>query len=173
MRVAFLILDVQKAFFEIDADTAVSLRSAVKTINSAMAVFRKHELPILCVQHRNDSADLVPGRLGFDISDSLDIAAGDIRIVKTHGNVFRNTDCTACLRGLGVDTVVIAGFSAEQCVLSTCRGAEDEGLNPILLRGGLASEKPDRIRFVEEINEVVSLGALSALLDGCRLPLGD
>jgi hypothetical protein len=53
---------------------------------------------------------------------------------------------------------------AVDCVLSTCRGADDFDLDPIILRGSLASHKPEHIPFVEAIQEVVSYGALEKML---------
>jgi hypothetical protein len=51
-------------------------------------------------------------------------------------------------------------------VLSTCRGAEDVDFNPILLRGSLASGDSENIRFVEKINQIISLGALEVFIKG-------
>ena len=68
------------------------------------------------------------------------------------------------LKELKVDTVIVTGFCAEYCVLSTYRGAQDFDLNPIILKGSLASDNAEHIRFVEEITEIISYGALKTLL---------
>ncbi|HVO44159.1 MAG TPA: hypothetical protein VMT34_16135, partial [Aggregatilineales bacterium] len=60
--------------------------------------------------------------------------------------------------------VVVTGFSAEYCVLSTCQGARDLDLTPMILRGSLASTTPDNIPFVESISDVISYGALKKIL---------
>ncbi len=65
---------------------------------------------------------------------------------------------------LAVVHVILTGYCAEFCVLATSIGAEDQDLMPIVLKGSLASSTPERIRFVEEINEVISLGALEKFL---------
>ena len=70
------------------------------------------------------------------------------------------------LRALGVDTVITTGYCAEYCVLSTYRGAKDLDFMPLVFRGGLASGHPERIRFVEDISEVVSYGAFRVMLSG-------
>jgi hypothetical protein len=49
-------------------------------------------------------------------------------------------------------------------VLSTCRGAEDEGFKAMLLRDSLASGHPERIPVVEAINDSLSFGTLKYLL---------
>jgi nicotinamidase-related amidase len=66
---------------------------------------------------------------------------------------------------MGVDAVIVTGFCAEYCVLSTVRGAEDLDLTPIVLQGGLASSTPENIRFVESISEIISFGALEKVLE--------
>ena len=78
------------------------------------------------------------------LPDQLHILDSDVHIHKTYGNAFNKTPLTDELRQFGVDTVIITGFCAEYCVLSTCRGAEDQDLTPILLRGSLASSVPSR-----------------------------
>jgi nicotinamidase-related amidase len=64
-----------------------------------------------------------------------------------------------------VDTVIVTGFCAEHCVLSTYRGAQDHDLMPIILRGAIASDKLENIRFVESISEIISFRALKKTLE--------
>ena len=87
-----------------------------------------------------------------------------MHIHKTYGNAFNKTPLQNKLQELGVDTVIITGYCAEYCVLSTCRGAKDLDLTPIILRGALASDIPENIKFVESINDVISYGALKTVL---------
>ena len=44
------------------------------------------------------------------------------------------------------------------------KGAEDFDFKPIVLKGSLASDNVEHIRFVEEISEKISIGALKTLL---------
>ncbi len=165
MKPALLIVDVQKDFFKFSPTTAQSLNEAIECINAAIALFREKDLPVICIQHVDEEEKLVPGEEGFDVPDSLDVLPSDSHIHKTYGNSFNQTPLADELRALGVDTVVVTGFCAEYCVLSTCRGAEDVDLTPIILRESLASIVPKNIQFVESINEIVSLGALRKILE--------
>ncbi len=164
MKPALLVIDVQKAFFDLDDTTTQSLNHAIEYINAAIDLFRKKGLPIASVQHVDEEDGLVPGQAKFDLPESLNLLPSDIAIHKTYGNAFNKTDLEAKLRALGVDTVVITGFCAEYCVLATCRGAEDVDLHSMILRNAIASGAPERIRFVEDINEVISYGALKDFL---------
>ena len=165
MKPALLVIDVQKAFFEISPGTSQSLKDAIEYINAAIALFRKKGFPVISVQHMDQEDNLLPGEEGYDLPESLHILPEDLHIQKTYGNAFNQTPLTDELRQQGIDTVILTGFCAEYCVLSTCRGARDVDLTPILLRGGLASVEPKHIPFVEAINDVVSFGALKKLLD--------
>jgi nicotinamidase-related amidase len=164
MKPALLVVDVQKEFFRRSPITARSLDNAIEYINAAIALFRCKGLPVICVQDKNEESGRVPGQASFDLPDNLDIIASDLHIVKIYGNAFNKTSLAQDLRNLGVDTVIITGFCAEYCVLSTCRGAEDVDLTPILLRGALASSTPENIQFVENVNDVISFNALKKML---------
>jgi len=164
MKPALLVIDVQKAFFAIDQATTQSLNNAIEYINAAIPLFREKGLPVICVQHMDEGEKLLPGEPGFDLPDELNILPSDLHIHKTYGNAFNKTPLADELRELGVDTVIITGFCAEYCVLSTCRGAEDLDLTPIILRDSLASSVADNIRFVESVNNIISFGALKKVL---------
>ena len=164
MKLALLVIDVQKAFFDINPTTTQSLNDAIEYINAAIAFFRAQDLPVICIQHVEEEEDLVPGAEGFDLPESLDILPSDLHIHKTYGNSFNKTPLEDELRALGVDTLIITGFSAAHCVLSTCRGADDLDFTPILLRGSLASDNPKHIKFVEEVSNIISYGVLKKML---------
>ena len=164
MKAALLVIDILNDFFGISQVCADSLKSAVEYVNAAISLFKRKNLPVAVIQHKDEEKDLVPGKPGFDVPESVKIEPGDLRIVKAYGNSFKKTGLTEKLKELGVDTVVITGFCAEQCVLSTYKGAEDLDLKPIILKGGIASVNLEHVRFVEEICETVTFGALETLL---------
>jgi nicotinamidase-related amidase len=164
VKPALLVIDVQKAFFDINPTTTQSLNQAIETINAAIALFREKGLPVISVQHMEETDKLVPGQVGFDLPDTLAVLPSDLHIHKTYGNSFNKTPLEGKLRELGVDTVVVTGFCAEYCVLSTYRGAQDCDLSPIILRESLASVVPENIKFVESISDIISYGALKKVL---------
>jgi len=164
MKPALLVIDIQKTFFDMDAVTTQSLNNAIQYINAAIALFREKDLPIVVIQHIDQENNLVPGQEGFDLPESIHLLPTDLTIHKTYGNAFNKTDLETKLRDLGVDTVILTGFCAEYCVLATSHGAQDANLHPILLRNTLASGAPERIRFVQESSEIISLGALKTML---------
>lgn len=164
MQAALLVIDIQKAFFQHSPETAQSLHQAIGVVNNAIALFRQKQLPIFCIQHINPAAGVLPDSDGFALPEQLQILPDDPHIHKTYGNAFNKTNLLDQLRDKHVDTLILCGYCAEYCVLSTYRGALDQDFVPILLRGGLASRAPQNIPFVENVNDVISLGALKQLL---------
>lgn len=165
MKPALLVIDVQKAFFKISPATAQSLNDAIEYINAAIALFRGKDLPVICVQDKDEENNVVPGTEGFDLPESLHILPSDLHVVKTYGNAFNRTGLAEALRKQGVDTVILTGYCAEYCVLSTYVGARDNDLMPIFLRNALASGRPESIRLVETAYDVISYGALRKMLE--------
>jgi len=164
MKPALLVIDIQNEFFNLNQVCSDSLKSAIEYINAAIDLFRKKNLPIVAIQHKSEEQGLVPGKSGFDVPKSVKLAPKDIRVVKTYGNSFTKTGLAEKLSELRVDTVIVTGFCAEYCVLSTYRGAQDFDFTPIILKGSLVSENAEHIRFVEEISEIISYGALKVSL---------
>lgn len=165
MKPALLVIDVQKAFFTDNPSKSAELKNAADYINAAIDLFRKKNLPIVCVQHTNPEDNLVPGQAGFDVPDILKILTGDLHIHKTYGNSFTKTPLAETLRKWGVDTVVVTGFAAEGCVLATVRGAEDYDFTSMILRSSIVGGKPGTASLVESINEIISYGVLEKVLE--------
>lgn len=166
MKPALLVIDVQKFYFDISEETRKSMERAVGAINAVVSLFRGKGLPVVWIQHQDDEIGVVPGTVGFDMPDSFDVRPGDLRVTKTVGNALYGNTLEEDLRGLGVDVLVLTGFCAEYCVLSTSRGARDRGFSPMVLRGALASVEPDNILFVERVEDMLSVGVLIKLLEG-------
>jgi nicotinamidase-related amidase len=164
MKPALLIIDVQKMVFDDNPVRSAELENASRYINAAIDLFRKKNLPVICVQHMNPEDDLVPGRPGFDVPGLLNILPEDLHIHKTYGNSFTKTPLAEKLRGQGVDTVVVTGFAAEGCVLATVRGAEDYDFGSMLLRSSIIGGRQGTATLVESICEIVSFNALEKFL---------
>lgn len=164
MKPALLVVDVQQQFFGISPETAQSLNAAIRPINDAIAFFRGKGLPVIVVQHIDEADGLIPGTPDFALPETVSVRPDDPVVHKTYGNAFNKTGLEAILRANGIDTVVIAGFCAEFCVLSTYRGALDRDFSALLLQGCLASINPANIPFIERINDTITLRVLKTVL---------
>ncbi len=165
MKPALLVIDIQRAFLKDNPTAAESLHSAIENINFYIALFRKHNFPVACVQHMDPEWGLVPGAEDFEVPESLAIDANDLHIHKTYGNSFNKTPLLAKLIELKVDTLFLTGFEAENCVLSTYRGALDLDFLPVIIRDTLASSHPENIPFVEKISDTISYSPLKKWLE--------
>ena len=106
MKPVLLVIDVQKEFFNISPETARSLKDAIEYINSAIDLFRKKDLPIICIQHMDEEEGLIPGADGFTLPDDLKIETEDLHIHRTYGNAFVKTGLAEKLTDLGVDMLI-------------------------------------------------------------------
>ena len=165
MQPVLMVIDIQKAFFSFSETTALSLNAAIKVINNAISLFRDKGYPVISIQHIDEEDNLKPGLPGFDLPDDLHILPSDIHIHKTYQNAFNKTNLTDELSKIGANPLILTGYCAEYCVLSTYRGAKDLDFKPILLQGALASDCEENILFVERISDTISLGALISFLE--------
>jgi nicotinamidase-related amidase len=165
VKPALLVVDLQNEFFEDGSPALASLRSAVEYVNPTIELFRKIGAPIVVVRDIEEPRR-VPGSAPFEVHASVNVGAarGDLHVDKRHSNSFWKTNLEEHLWSRGVDFVVITGFCAEYCVLSTFRGAVERGFGAALLKGGIASPRQDHIDVVERICDVISYGALAAVL---------
>lgn len=165
MKPALLVIDMQEVFFSESPEIAQSLSSAVEYINAVIDLFRNKQLPILVIEDVAEDEGRIPGSPGFETTTKINLQPADPRFAKHYGNAFNKTDLHRALQERGVDTLFLTGFAASQCVLSTYRGALDLDYTPLLIRGSLADASQERIRFVEDISNLLSYGALVKLLE--------
>lgn len=164
MNYALMIIDLQKAYYK--GFSKDSMDSACNYINAILPLFRKQRFPILWVQDKDEEDGVIPGTEGYEFISALEPLEGEYRVHKEYGNAFNKTDCAAILKTAETDLVVITGYCAEFCVLSTYRGALDLDFFPIILKDAIASGTPGNKEFVESISNIISYPILEKLLDG-------
>ena len=165
MKPALLVIDMQETFFSEIPTLTESLSNAVGYINAAIALFRGKNLPVIVIEDIAEEDGRVPGSDGFETTTKIDLLPTDPRIHKTYGNAFNKTNLQQTLLDLKVDTLILTGHAASQCVLSTCRGGSDLDYTTIIFRGSLADTSQEKIRFVEENHNVISYGSLKKFLE--------
>jgi Amidases related to nicotinamidase len=163
MKPALLVIDLQKAFY--GDRTRTIYDSACYFINSAIPLFRKKLYPVFWIQHIDETQGAIPGAPDFDFVDSLKPDPRDYRIHKRYNDSFNKTELLPAIQKENVDTVLISGFCAEYCIISTYIGALDHDLTPILLRNGIASGSEENKRFIEDTYTSMSLDALKKFLE--------
>ena len=162
MKTALFIIDMQKAYY--NDRTKDSMNDACEYINAIIPLFRKHKLPIVWIHNKDEYDGAVPGKEAFEFIDQLKPEKDDYRVTKEYGNAFNKTDCSKIIVDNNIDTIVITGFSAEYCVLSTYRGALDLNLTPVIFKNAISSDNHEHIRFVEDISNIMSYNVLAKIL---------
>ncbi|WP_308379991.1 isochorismatase family protein [Streptomyces sp. ISL-43] len=110
-------------------------------------VFRASGRPVVLVRvERPGVAEQPPGS-GF--ADGL-AQPGDVVIVKRTVGAFHGTDLDERLRGLGVDTLVLAGLVTTMGVESTARAASDHGYELEFVADAMSGFAADEHDFTVE-----------------------
>ena len=105
------------------------VEAALEQGGKLIAKARAAERPVIHIQHKG-----APGGLFGPDTENFLIAAqvapeGDEPVInKALPNAFAGTDLEAVFRGLGCDSLIIAGFMTHMCVSTTARAALDLGI---------------------------------------------
>lgn len=121
MGKALLVIDMQNGVCTADI---YKLNQTIENINSRIKYFRDHKLPIIFIQHNDqtlksdsDSWKIVPQINYFKDKD--------ITIQKTHADAFYKTNLKEKLEQLQINKLEITGAQIEYCVDTTIRVAHD------------------------------------------------
>ena len=162
MNIALLVIDMQKAFFK--GNSKNSMEKAVEYINYTVNLFRKNNKNIIWIQDEDQEDGNINGTEGFDIIETLAPLQNEKKIIKHYGNSFNKTELLEVILREKIDTIIITGYCAEHCILSTYRGALDHDLTPVLLKNAIASGNNENIKFVEEISNIITINILEKIL---------
>jgi nicotinamidase-related amidase len=161
-KYALLIVDMQKEYYK--GFSKDSMDKACEYINMAIDIFRKGNLPIIWIQDERKGG-IVSGTKGYEIIDLLIQDKNDKFVNKIYRNGFNKTDLLNFVNENGIDTLIITGYSAAYCVLSTYRAAEDYDLRPLILKKALASDIDENIiNFVENISNLITIEELEKII---------
>jgi len=141
-RAALVIIDMQRQFTTPDGPFLVPGADAlVRRVADAADHARNNDIPVIWVTQRVRPA-LGPGRTSrrygrpeihqgsmAEFDERLDVDT-DIVVIKHRQSGFFGTDLETVLRGLEIDTVILAGVTTNVCVLATAidAGARDFGV---------------------------------------------
>ncbi|MBN8886316.1 MAG: cysteine hydrolase [Rudaea sp.] len=122
MSTALLIIDIQRALCT-GEEAAFDIERVVEKINALGADARAAGVPVVLVQHEEDTGALRFAGDGWQLAESLVTAPTDLRTRKTAPDSFHDTGLHAQLSSLGIDRLVVCGLQSDCCVEATSRGA--------------------------------------------------
>lgn len=158
-RPAVVVVDVCRAY--VDPDSALYAEAFVEAldpIHQTVAAARNNGWPVLFtrVEYQPGGADggvfyrKVPSLSSFDrgnpladwVPDGPAPEPGEVVVTKQYASAFFGTSLATTLHTLGVDTVVISGYSTSGCVRATALDACQNGFVPILVDEACADRLP-------------------------------
>lgn len=142
MKTALIIIDIQNDYFPGGKMELIGVEAAAQQAKEALAYFRKHNLPMVHIQHittRPGATYFIPGTSGIDIHPSVAPLPGEPVFVKHFPNSFRDTPLLEHLLSKGIERLVLAGMMTSMCVDATARAAFDLGFQNLLLHDAMAT----------------------------------
>jgi nicotinamidase-related amidase len=114
---------------------------AEENIFSLLQVWRKHNRPIIHVQHCSTDADspLRPELPGNEFKELVKPLNGEKIVQKNVHSAFIGTDLEEHLAEKGITTLVIVGLTTNHCVSTTTRMAGNLGFNVFLVSDATAT----------------------------------
>ena len=162
IRPALLVIDIQNEFVNwMDKE---DIETRYEYINYAIALFRKHDLPVIRVYHTTPGQGPEEGTKAFEFVDAIAIKDSDPMVIKNHGNAFNSTDLEQILKEKNVNTLFLTGLSGTGCVLASYFGAKDLGYDAHMIKNTIISPDVQHTQVIEESQGALSVKALLMLL---------
>ena len=128
MNTALLLIDIQNDYFPGGRMELTGANEAGKAAGRLLAAFRRHELPIIHVQHvslREGASFFLPGTEGVNFHENVTPLKNETVIQKNFPNSFRSTELERTLRKDGIEQLAVCGMMSHMCVSATVRAAFD------------------------------------------------
>lgn len=131
-RRALIVIDAQQEYFEgLLQIQYPSREGSVLRIAEAMDAAERAGIPVVVVQHEapTDFPVFAAGSTTFDLHPQIASRAGQVakRLTKQYGSIFAGTNLESWLRENRIDTITLAGYMTNNCVLASSAAAEPLG----------------------------------------------
>jgi len=139
---ALILIDIQKGFEDVDYwGGERNNPEAEKYASTLLHLWRKHSLPVFHIKHcsSNPNSRLAEGNPGNDFNDLVLPLAGEPIIRKNVNSAFIGTDLKQQLDKLGINKLVIAGLTTDQCVSTSVRMAGNYGFDTYVVYDATAT----------------------------------
>ncbi len=145
MEKALIIIDIQNEYFENGALELVNPISASENAAKILEFFRKHNLPVIHVQHISPEGVpfFVKETEGVKIHENVQPLNDEKLIQKSYPNSFRETDLLEHLKNLKVKDLVIVGMMTHMCIDATTRAAFDHSFACTVIADACATRDLD------------------------------
>jgi len=143
LKQALLIIDVQNDYFEGGKSELCNPAGALQNIEKILMIFRERKLPVVHVQHINNSEGatfFLPDTSGVLIHKNLTPIDGEFLVIKHAPNSFFETNLSDILKENNINSVIICGMMTHMCIDTTTRACKDFGIKVTLLEDACATK---------------------------------
>lgn len=189
-RPALLIVDVCRAYLDPASPLYVGAESALAANITLAAAARAAHVPVVFTRVRYSAGGLdgglfyrkVPALAAYlddnplgDFDPGLVPEPGDLVVTKQYASAFFATSLAANLTAIGIDSLLITGFSTSGCVRATALDAIQHGFIPYVVRDACGDRAPgphesNLFDLQAKYAEVVGLDDALALIRRLVLP---
>jgi ureidoacrylate peracid hydrolase len=163
-RTVLVNIDLQNDFLHADGWYAKShidishMQRVIEPVKRLVAACRERGAPVVWTRHGTHGVEdggpfmelrpvlrdggLRTGTWGYEILAELQPQAEDRFVEKNRLSAFFQTNLELVLRGLGAETVLIAGVLTNQCVGATCKDALFRDFKPIVVEEATGTTLP-------------------------------
>lgn len=136
-----IIIDIQNDYFDNGKMPLVGSIDAADKAASILEYFRKHQLPVIFIQHINPKGApfFELDTEGVEIHKSLKPLVEEKIVIKNYPNSFIETNLQETLLQYNISDLVICGMMTSMCVDATTRAAKDLGYNCTVIADACAA----------------------------------
>lgn len=131
MSTALLIIDVQHALCTGEYE-CFDIEHVIDNINGLSARARKAGIPVVLIQHEEESGPFVYDAPEWQLAKTLVTSPADLRVRKTTPDSFYQTSLKKLLPEQDFHRLVICGLQTDYCVNATVRQALKLGYDVVL-----------------------------------------
>jgi nicotinamidase-related amidase len=131
MTTALLIIDVQQALCSGEYE-CFEIARVINTINDLSTRARNAGIPLVLIQHEETDSPFAHDTAGWQLAEGLETLPKDLRVRKTTGDSFYQTNLQKLLPKEDFERLVICGLQTDYCVNATVRQALKLGYDVVL-----------------------------------------
>jgi len=131
-----MVIDVQKALID---DHPYQESELLQNIGVLLSACREQRIPVIYVQHQEETGALVAGSDGWQIAAPIAPLPGEKTFDKKFNSAFRQTGLHEYLQQIGAHHLIICGMQTEYCVDTTVKVAFELGYDVDIPNGGTST----------------------------------
>jgi nicotinamidase-related amidase len=166
MKVALLVVDVQKAMFHEKPYHAEELLANISTL---LGVARENGVESIYIRHNSRKGGVMePETDGWQIHDEIAPIPNEAIFDKNFNSAFKETKLHQYVQTKEVDTLIIVGLQTEYCIDTTCRVSFELRYRNIIPKGcnsTYANGIIDAEKIIQHHNAMIFDGRFGKVID--------